>query len=315
MIQRKLFSYSGEMGAHSRKDITSPVGNAITRQTDSVNYGTPFLRKERPGTANNHQMPIAELKDNAHRDFIRVLGNAVKKRTGISLTPDDVKLFTLFAVQIVENQPTIISHELFKILLESSIAQSGISLTQEEASNLYKREIYVRLTERQKELIGLILEGLTNKEIAARLGTAEGTVKSHKNRIFEKLGFDDRNQLISILGSSENHTVEDFVSDHKFVERLQVRLCPRKEQIMKLIATEALHNNEIARRLKLSEETIKMYLMQVFELLGFDSRVEVILFYKKREEFKKVLERALEKLERGPQDQNKAQLRVEHRSS
>lgn len=51
------------------------------------------------------------------------------------------------------------------------------------------------LTERDKELMTLICDGCDNKEIAARLFLAEGTVRNNISRLLEKLGLKDRTQL------------------------------------------------------------------------------------------------------------------------
>jgi DNA-binding NarL/FixJ family response regulator len=48
------------------------------------------------------------------------------------------------------------------------------------------------LTPREAELARLVGEGLRNKEIAARLGISEGTVKIHLHRIYDKLGVSSR---------------------------------------------------------------------------------------------------------------------------
>ena len=44
------------------------------------------------------------------------------------------------------------------------------------------------LTTRERQIVGVMAEGLTNKEIAQRLKLAEGTVKVHLHRIYRKLG-------------------------------------------------------------------------------------------------------------------------------
>jgi DNA-binding NarL/FixJ family response regulator len=50
------------------------------------------------------------------------------------------------------------------------------------------------LTEREREVLVLIADGLPNKVIAARLEISEKTVKNHISRIFHTLGVTDRTQ-------------------------------------------------------------------------------------------------------------------------
>lgn len=53
----------------------------------------------------------------------------------------------------------------------------------------------VRMTPRERDVIALIAEGLSNKEIAARLHIATHTVKSHVRNIMEKLTLHTRLQI------------------------------------------------------------------------------------------------------------------------
>ena len=53
----------------------------------------------------------------------------------------------------------------------------------------------VRMTKREREIIALIAEGLSNKEIADRLNIAIHTVKSHVHNIMEKLALHTRLQI------------------------------------------------------------------------------------------------------------------------
>jgi DNA-binding NarL/FixJ family response regulator len=50
------------------------------------------------------------------------------------------------------------------------------------------------LSEREKEVLGLLGKGLSNAGIAARIYLSEGTVRNYVSSIFEKLGVEDRTQ-------------------------------------------------------------------------------------------------------------------------
>lgn len=52
------------------------------------------------------------------------------------------------------------------------------------------------LTKREQEVVPLVAQGLTNKEISSRLGVSEHTIKNHLFRIYEKLGISSRVELI-----------------------------------------------------------------------------------------------------------------------
>lgn len=52
------------------------------------------------------------------------------------------------------------------------------------------------LTKREVELISLIAEGKTNKEIATLLGISVNTVETHRLNLMKKLGVHDRGQLV-----------------------------------------------------------------------------------------------------------------------
>ena len=52
------------------------------------------------------------------------------------------------------------------------------------------------ITPREHEILGLIAEGLSNREIGERLFVSENTVKTHSSRLFEKLGVNRRVQAV-----------------------------------------------------------------------------------------------------------------------
>jgi DNA-binding NarL/FixJ family response regulator len=54
------------------------------------------------------------------------------------------------------------------------------------------------LTEREQYVLQRIFEGLTNKEIAAKLGVTESAVKATLQQLFQKTGVRTRSQLVRI---------------------------------------------------------------------------------------------------------------------
>ena len=80
--------------------------------------------------------------------------------------------------------PPAMTGSLFSQIAEYAI-KSGKSIKDES----------IRMTNREMEIIALIGEGLTNKEIAQRLHIATYTVKSHVHNILEKLALRSRLQI------------------------------------------------------------------------------------------------------------------------
>ena len=55
-------------------------------------------------------------------------------------------------------------------------------------------------TGREREIVDLLMQGMTNRQIAHALGIAEGTVKKHLHHVFVKLGV--RSRALLIVGQS-----------------------------------------------------------------------------------------------------------------
>jgi DNA-binding NarL/FixJ family response regulator len=61
----------------------------------------------------------------------------------------------------------------------------------------------IRMTKREREIVGLIADGLSNKEIAQRLSIEVYTVKSHVHNILEKLALHSRLQISAYFHNEE----------------------------------------------------------------------------------------------------------------
>jgi DNA-binding NarL/FixJ family response regulator len=90
-------------------------------------------------------------------------------------------------------------------VLPPSLAGSLFSQIVDHATRKTKGNPYshVRMTTREREVIVLIAEGLSNKEIAGRLHLATDTVKSHVHNILEKLALHTRLEIARFAHSDE----------------------------------------------------------------------------------------------------------------
>jgi DNA-binding NarL/FixJ family response regulator len=59
------------------------------------------------------------------------------------------------------------------------------------------------LTPREREVCGLVAQGLLNKQIAGELGTSEKTVKVHRARVMTKLGVGSVAELVRLFDRAQ----------------------------------------------------------------------------------------------------------------
>jgi DNA-binding NarL/FixJ family response regulator len=89
-------------------------------------------------------------------------------------------------------------------LLTSSLFSEIVAhATETRKGNPFKS---IRMTGREREVIELIAEGLSNKQIAVRLNLAVDTIKSHVHNILEKLQLHTRLEIASYRHSRSAHS-------------------------------------------------------------------------------------------------------------
>ena len=65
-----------------------------------------------------------------------------------------------------------------------------------EAETTELRKRYASLTSREREVLGLVLRGYINKQMAAEIGISEPTIKMHRSRLMDKMRADSLADLI-----------------------------------------------------------------------------------------------------------------------
>ena len=99
--------------------------------------------------------------------------------------------------------PPLLTGSLFSQLVQNAI--SGFASSTIDKS--------VRLTKRERDVIELIAEGFTNKEIAQKLDVSSYTVKSHVHNILAKLALSTRVQIAKHVHLSElSKSISDTTS-------------------------------------------------------------------------------------------------------
>jgi FixJ family two-component response regulator len=88
--------------------------------------------------------------------------------------------------------------ELLDAVQEAIGRDRALRLERAELTEL--RQAYGSLTQREREVMTLVVTGLLNKQIAARLGTSEATVKAHRAQLMQKMRVDSLAPLVRVAG-------------------------------------------------------------------------------------------------------------------
>ena len=112
--------------------------------------------------------------------------------------PDALDLVRLGVAGIVHKHHT--PEALHRSITE--VASGAVHIEQRYLQTLIEsataRPGRARFTAREREVVRLLLEGLSNKEIGATLGTSESAVKATLQQLFAKTGVRTRSQLVRI---------------------------------------------------------------------------------------------------------------------
>jgi NarL family two-component system response regulator YdfI len=83
------------------------------------------------------------------------------------------------------------------VLLSTRIAESLAAVYGDQSLEV-EDELSEEITSRETEVLRMLAEGLVNKDIAARLGISEHTVKFHISSILDKLGASTRTEAVTL---------------------------------------------------------------------------------------------------------------------
>jgi FixJ family two-component response regulator len=76
--------------------------------------------------------------------------------------------------------------------------ERSVAAQREQAGVVVLRRCYAFLTQREREVMALVVAGLMNKQIAGELGISEITVKAHRGRMMRKMNADSVPELVTM---------------------------------------------------------------------------------------------------------------------
>ncbi|NBK22039.1 MAG: LuxR family transcriptional regulator [Spirochaetia bacterium] len=114
----------------------------------------------------------------------------------VFLFPLDLLFFRMVAFKLIYLSFAVLSVYLYYFISRRYF------LTYEKPGKLNSAKAkQLGISDREKEIITLLVEGLSNQEIAKKLFISPNTVKTHIKNIYAKLGINNRLQLFSLLNS------------------------------------------------------------------------------------------------------------------
>jgi DNA-binding CsgD family transcriptional regulator len=174
-----------------------------------------WIDHPRPGLLHLHAVPIAVL---ALQLGILAGLSAVAASLSLMFVWAEMEGVELLMIDYMSGAvPFLLVVFLCQLIAVRIVSHAGASSKQRPLLGRLRAQDVPELTEREKDVLGLIALGHTNREAAAELFLSVRTVESHRARIQQKLGISGRAELVR------------YAMDHKLVAELPI--VPGEKQV------------------------------------------------------------------------------------
>jgi len=139
---------------------------------------------------------VADFARNSHHKIV-ILGSVNNKQRLVKLMP--LKADGYFTTDLSEQElPALLEKvERGGPVIADSLVPELVNKVSRALDENTADEGYASLTPREKEILKLLATGSTNGQIAKKLVISVSTVKNHVHNILDKLGINNRSQLVS----------------------------------------------------------------------------------------------------------------------
>ncbi|WP_281389084.1 LuxR C-terminal-related transcriptional regulator [Brevibacterium renqingii] len=177
LIARRLRNSDSE----AERELNQMLADAEREEVFGIAAQIRYLLFRHFGEADSESMcRLAASGEGQEFRFLGAVGTALRERDAASL------------LQIAEEERSSAPDVAARCV---QLAKDRLKHRGSVPSTIVSSELPVELTEREREICGLIVKGRSNAEIAEQLGAAVRTVEGHAYRLYRKLGITRRHQV------------------------------------------------------------------------------------------------------------------------
>ncbi len=189
IVKFKFLSVTPELVS---KDIIENINDAIILLDNKLNIMTI---NNKAGKLLN-----CSLSDIKLYDLSKIVLESISLQNEINkMINDNYNSFSIRIHFTKNDNSNILMDATFKIVNDKFGDFLGILIIGKEVKELKQLKTFYKITNKEAIVLQHVVNGVTNRDIADKIGISERTVKAHISNIYDKFGVDNRIQLLGFL--------------------------------------------------------------------------------------------------------------------